>query len=53
MAEIPNYAELLDLVTDLDNIEIIRITGISLLNRRENSDIDKEHKKVLMRLQRN
>ena len=47
MAEIPNYAELLDLVTDLDNIEMIRITGISLLNRRENSDIDKEHKKVL------
>ena len=47
MAEIPNYAELLNLVTDLDNIEMIRITGISLLNRREKSDIDNEHRKLL------
>jgi len=47
MAEIPNYDEILNLVTDLDNIEMIRIMGISLLNRRENGVIDDEHKKAL------
>ena len=43
MTETPDYMALIDLINDLDNIEMVRITGISLLNRREMGKIDEKH----------
>ena len=37
MNETPDYMALVDLISELDNMEMMRITGISLLNRREDT----------------
>tara|TARA_B100001778_G_C18604330_1_gene638951 strand:+ start:4501 stop:4848 length:348 start_codon:yes stop_codon:yes gene_type:complete len=43
MNETPDYMALVDLISELDNMEMMRITGISLLNRRENTEVNEEH----------
>ena len=46
--EIENrYINALELVMDLDNIDLVRILGISLLNRRENHGIGDDEKEII------